>query len=651
MAFLYPWGNTQQLNLDWILKKIKELETGVGAGAAEVTAIANALLAATYSAGSAYDVGDIVYRNQKLYVCNTAITSPGETWDPSHWDEVLLGDAVADLIQKTAGGIVQDVRYNNHKIQQKKAGSYADVITIEDTPSNNSDRLASSKAVYNLQDAINKVDYKQLKDWNLHTNLSDVKYYDGTVNNADLYYPNNNLKYGIITAIEGRLYYRNLNSSLLFKKLVWLFNTRANTRDFAFGTYVKDEATTARFGTKFKVTGTTGNLQISRSDWLNDSNDNVARNLNIGFTISTYEVIQITLETIGSGKLILTIESVTNPTKTFTYVHDAMTGGNQLSNKITVLGGICFKTLSTSGECWIYQMSQIANNDNQADILIIGDSFVTANQNNLNTDDGFAYKIRDAVGEKCVAGGIPGITSTGLLSRVQNNDYNVAHYKYGFVQIGSNDSISSMTSDTFISNLQSIIQYLKNNGCTPILTTIPIRTDTDNNNTFTSTVNAWIKTSGELYIDENALLTSSYILSDGVHPNSNGHEIIYKTLSGLIGKLSAVEEPYVPTAYETLVTGLQLVSRTSIPSNGSVSVSGQSHEIYLVVGGTWNRTEVFIVMPTQGNTPKTFLLANYDGNTTLQWYSVSANGNWGITLTNNTTSDMNTLIFKFMKHI
>lgn len=153
MAFLYPWGNTQQLNLDWIIQKIKELENAP-LGSAEVTAIANALLAATYSAGSAYDVGDIVYRNQKLYVCNTAITSPGETWDPSHWDEVLLGDAVAGLIQKTDGDIVQDVRYHNHKIQQKKAGNYADVIPVEDTPSNNSDRLASSKAAYDLKDAI-----------------------------------------------------------------------------------------------------------------------------------------------------------------------------------------------------------------------------------------------------------------------------------------------------------------------------------------------------------------------------------------------------------------------------------------------------------------------------------------------------------------
>ena len=157
MAFLYPWGNTQQLNLDWIIQKIKELESAPP-GAAEITGIANALLALTYNGGTAYDEGDIVYRNEKLYVCNTTIASPGETWNPAHWDEVLLGDAVADLIQKTAGGIVQDVRYNNHKIQQKKAGSYADVIPVEDTPSNNSDRLASSKAAYDLKDAINSVE-------------------------------------------------------------------------------------------------------------------------------------------------------------------------------------------------------------------------------------------------------------------------------------------------------------------------------------------------------------------------------------------------------------------------------------------------------------------------------------------------------------
>ena len=179
MAFLYPWGNTQQLNLDWIIQKIKELENAPPSSA-EVTAIANALLAATYSVGSAYNVGDIVYRNQKLYVCNTAITSPGETWDLSHWDEVLLGDAVAELIQAIGGGIVQDVRYNNHKIQQKKNGSYADVIPVEDTPSNNSDRLASSKAIYNIKALLSQIDIANVT--NISTADIDLdNFFDGGV--------------------------------------------------------------------------------------------------------------------------------------------------------------------------------------------------------------------------------------------------------------------------------------------------------------------------------------------------------------------------------------------------------------------------------------------------------------------------------------
>ena len=101
MAFLYPWGNTQQLNLDWIIQKIKELDNSPP-GSAEIAGIANALLALTYDSGTAYNVGDIVYRNEKLYSCNTAIVSPGEAWNPAHWDEVLLGDAVANLLNMYA---------------------------------------------------------------------------------------------------------------------------------------------------------------------------------------------------------------------------------------------------------------------------------------------------------------------------------------------------------------------------------------------------------------------------------------------------------------------------------------------------------------------------------------------------------------------
>lgn len=101
MAFLYPWGNTQQLNLDWILQKIKELEAGSESGGV-LEEVANALISAAYSPSQAYSRSDIVYYAGKLYRANQAIPAPGEEWTPAHWDEILLGDTVSNLVRYVA---------------------------------------------------------------------------------------------------------------------------------------------------------------------------------------------------------------------------------------------------------------------------------------------------------------------------------------------------------------------------------------------------------------------------------------------------------------------------------------------------------------------------------------------------------------------
>ena len=174
----YPYGNSQQLNLDWILNKLKEFEKS-GASSADMKSIANAMLSASYDAGSAYAVNDVVYNDtlETLYICNTAIPVGGEPWNATHWVAFRVGEVLTSLfntiqnlssddiannsnvtgpgLTAALNALVEDVRYNNHYLQQKKNGVYANVIPIEDTPSNNSDRLASSKAAYDLKDAIN----------------------------------------------------------------------------------------------------------------------------------------------------------------------------------------------------------------------------------------------------------------------------------------------------------------------------------------------------------------------------------------------------------------------------------------------------------------------------------------------------------------
>lgn len=97
--YKYPYGDSQQLNLDWIIAKLKELETSGGGGSGgnvDLEEVANALLSASYAMQN-YNRSDIVFYNGKLYRANQNITA--ESWNPAHWDEILLGDTVANIVR------------------------------------------------------------------------------------------------------------------------------------------------------------------------------------------------------------------------------------------------------------------------------------------------------------------------------------------------------------------------------------------------------------------------------------------------------------------------------------------------------------------------------------------------------------------------
>lgn len=97
--FKYPYGDSQQLNLDWILRKLKELEEAQGQQITEdLEVISNALISATFSSSNAYNRSDIVYHDGKLYRANVNIPAPGESWNPAHWNEILLGDTLSNVV-------------------------------------------------------------------------------------------------------------------------------------------------------------------------------------------------------------------------------------------------------------------------------------------------------------------------------------------------------------------------------------------------------------------------------------------------------------------------------------------------------------------------------------------------------------------------
>ena len=54
-------------------------------------------LAPTYDATATYNVGDLVFYQESLYKCNTAISTP-EEWTAAHWTETTVAAELADKV-------------------------------------------------------------------------------------------------------------------------------------------------------------------------------------------------------------------------------------------------------------------------------------------------------------------------------------------------------------------------------------------------------------------------------------------------------------------------------------------------------------------------------------------------------------------------
>ena len=150
--YKYPYGDSQQLNLDWILAKLKELEAaGLGLDLEDVS---KALISLPYNTSTAYRRYDYAFLNGKLYRCLTDTTG---AFDPAAWQEALIGDDLAVLtrwINAIDAAAVVDVKFDtsgtNGKIQQKYHDEYHDVVEVDYTPVQNSKRPLSSNAGYEL---------------------------------------------------------------------------------------------------------------------------------------------------------------------------------------------------------------------------------------------------------------------------------------------------------------------------------------------------------------------------------------------------------------------------------------------------------------------------------------------------------------------
>ena len=311
--------------------------------------------------------------------------------------------------------------------------------------------------------------------------------------------------------------YRDAVTDLLFQKLTWTF--KVNTVGaFAFGT--RDGSGKAN-GYYVLVNPADKTLKIYDADW--NGTLTLRRSLTIDFDILAGETYYAEIIKTGTLSTEFTLKCISAPGKTFSYTND------QLNNKLRGWGGVAFG--SAGGVFELVNMTQRAQSEAECEILLIGDSFVENASGELESEYAYAYRLREKLGEKLIASGRGGATTTALKNKY-TTDFLAAKAKYTVLQIGSNDSLS-LSVATFKMNLLELIGRVEENGSIPVLVTIPRRYDTDNT-AFITEANAWIKSLGYWYIDEYALLPADRLLSDTIHPNAEGHDLILSNLLALI---------------------------------------------------------------------------------------------------------------------
>lgn len=141
--YQYPYGNAQQLNLDWILSKIQELEAGSASGS-DLEEVANVLAAASFDATVPYRRYDYAFYDGKLY---RALNDNLGAFNPSDWLEVTLG---ADISVLTRLVNADDAAITTLQNRLDTLGS--DDVANESTVTG----TTVSDALGNLNGAINK---------------------------------------------------------------------------------------------------------------------------------------------------------------------------------------------------------------------------------------------------------------------------------------------------------------------------------------------------------------------------------------------------------------------------------------------------------------------------------------------------------------
>lgn len=168
-------------------------------------------------------------------------------------------------------------------------------------------------------------------------------------------------------------------------------------------------------------------------------------------------------------------------------------------------------------------------------LLIVGDSYIEGSslpEFGEDRDNRYAMRLKNALNGDCFINGRGGAASANILGWFNTYLPEVCQPEYTIVSCGGNDG----NYDNWVARYNAIIAKIEEMGSKPILTTVAAIGVGPCKDIF-GQMNEWIRNRGYDYIDvnlvtslnyEGAELNPEYVVSDNVHPNSVGHEIIFK---------------------------------------------------------------------------------------------------------------------------
>jgi len=188
--------------------------------------------------------------------------------------------------------------------------------------------------------------------------------------------------------------------------------------------------------------------------------------------------------------------------------------------------------IAVSGDFTVTKMEYVSDMPTSPKLAIYGDSFIEGSTLlSLGIANRYAAKLSTLLSDDCIISGRGGDSSTELKNKFDVDFMNFKP-KYTMLAIGANDSSFA----TWLANMHVLITKVESRGSIPILVTVTKRTDVDRTAVMTA-INNWILASGYKYVDANFVTTTNndrqtqnatFFLADGIHPNVEGHDIIYK---------------------------------------------------------------------------------------------------------------------------